>query len=730
MACRRHAGAEGRPHGSDHAHSEARTAEPSILDTTLGGNQSADVFSLKAPLAVIARVAGTGAGLGALVATVDAAAGGGPAWLSGMAHGVGLGAGVGAMVGIACGMFLVLPARLAAPLGMLLGFGAGHLLADALGAYARLHGHHRVLGWLALVGAFVGGSALGLTPLAARRRSLVAALALAAGAVVLLFADRALFVGLYPVAHTALRTAAFSLALLALATHAPSLSARGRAVGAGLVVLLAALPLVLLDERSPSLPTLVARPWVGLALQAERTLLDFDGDGYASLLGGGDCAPFDPKISPGATEIPGNGIDDNCLLGDAPTEREATREVPPPTVPSPVDVVLITLDATRPDHTGMYGYRRDTTPNLTRWASHALRFEHAYSAGAWTSISVSSMLRGVYPRRIQWTRLYETDAFRLLRGPPVPQLRPGERIRLMFGLPIDDPRPTLAEWLHRRGMTTAAVVDGGYSQFLSAKFGMAAGFDRFVDEFPGGVHGDDTVADEAIRTIAALPSDRPFFLWVHFFGPHDVGDRHPEVPDYGAGNDNEYDHAIAFADLQAGRVLEALRARPSSRPLAIMVSSDHGEHVEPARYHGTDLYECSIRVPLLIEAPGFAAGRSDRLVSLVDVMPTVLGLTGTPPPPGLDGMDLALPDRPRALIAENWRYEGFGSVQLDQLAAFDGTRKLVIDRTAHVKRLERQDVLDQPPALPVPEGDPAVDRLVGTALRHLEMTRGNPHMAD
>ena len=634
------------------------------------------------------------------------------------------------MTGIGWGLFLVLPARVAAVLGALVGLAAGHLLADSLGAYARLHGPHRTLGWIAFGGAFLGGMVLGLAPLAARRRSRPAALGLAAGAALLIVADRVLYPGLYPVAHEALRAAAFSLALLAATTHAPRLPARARVVGASFTLVLAALPLFLLDERSPSLPTLVARPWVGLALKTERTLLDFDGDGYSSFLGGGDCAPFNAKISPGATEIPGNGIDDNCLLGDAPDEAAATREVPPPAVPSPVNVVLITLDATRPDHTGMYGYRRDTTPTLTRWSGHALRYDHAYAAGAWTSISISSMLRGIYPRRIQWTRLFETDAFRLLRNPPVPQLRSGERIRLMFGLPLADPRPTLAEWLHRRGMTTVAVVDGGYTQFLSAKFGMGKGFDRFVDEFPDGGHGDKAVADEAVRSIATLPPNRPFFLWVHFFGPHEAGERHPEVPDYGSGNDNEYDHAIAFADLQAGRVLEALRARQDSRPLAILVSADHGEHVEPARYHGTDLFECSIRVPLLIEAPGFPPGHSDRLVSLVDVMPTVLGLTRTPPPPGLDGVDLATPDEPRVLIAENWRYEGPGNLQLDQLAAFDGTRKVVIDRTAHVQRLEGQDVLDQPSALPIPEGNPAVDRLLGTLLRHLEQTGGNPRMAD
>lgn len=689
----------------------------------------------KASLGAIARMAGIGAALGMVVAGIDVVTSGGPARWSATAYGACLGAGTGAIAGLAWGVFAVLPTRLAAALGVALGLGAGHLLARALGAYARLRGHHHVLGWLALVGSLAGGAMLGLAPLLARRRAAFAVVGLASGAALLFLADRMLYVGLYPVAHGALRTAAFSLALLALSATAPHLPAlhlpaRGRTFAAGLVSILAVLPAFLLDEHSPSLPTLAARPFAGLALKVERTLLDVDGDGYSSLLGGGDCAAFDPAISPAATEIPGNGIDENCLLGDAPDERSATREVPPPTAPSPVDVVLITLDDTRPDHTSMYGYRRDTTPNLARWARQGVRFERAYAAGAWTSISISSMLRGIYPRRMQWTRLFETDAFRLLRSPPVPQLRPGEKIRLMFGLPLDDPRPTMAEWLQRRGMTTVAVVDGGYTQFLSAKFGTGKGFDRFIDELPGGLHGDRAVADEAIRTLGTLPAEKPFFLWVHFFGPHDAGDVHPEVPDYGSGNTNRYDHAIAFADLQAGRVLDALRARPTTRPLAILLSSDHGEHVEPTRNHGTDLFECSIRVPLIIQAPGFAPGRSDRLVSLVDVMPTVLGLTRTPPPPGLDGVDLAAPGEPRVLIAENWRFDGPGRLWMDQLAAFDGARKVVIDRIANVQRLEAQDVLDEPHALPIPKDDPAALRLMGTLLHHLEQTGGNPRMAD
>src|SRR6185503_20838128 len=93
----------------------------------------------------------------------------------------------------------------------------------------------------------------------------------------------------------------------------------------------------------------------------------------------------------------------------------------PPKSPSPMDVVLITIDSLRRDRVGVYSpacsaLGAATTPALDAFAARALVFDRAYTNGGWTSISISSLMRGVLPRRIQWTRMFETNKYRFVRG--------------------------------------------------------------------------------------------------------------------------------------------------------------------------------------------------------------------------------------------------------------------------------------------------------------------------
>src|SRR6185436_5427619 len=116
---------------------------------------------------------------------------------------------------------------------------------------------------------------------------------------------------------------------------------------------------------------------------------------------------------------------------------------------------------------------------LTRFAENAVVFHHAYTPGAWTSIALGSVLRGLYPRHLAFTEYYETSRYRLLRKPIEPKLTGDERAARMFPLAWGDAHPPLAEWLARRGMHTFAVVDDGFSQMLSSGVGAARGFERY-----------------------------------------------------------------------------------------------------------------------------------------------------------------------------------------------------------------------------------------------------------
>jgi arylsulfatase A-like enzyme len=444
------------------------------------------------------------------------------------------------------------------------------------------------------------------------------------------------------------------------------------------------------QQNKTAIHELLEEPVTGLMFRAAREVTDVDRDGYSSLLGGGDCAPFNPYISPGAPEIPGNGIDDNCRMGDAKfVDRVADQaKVPVPSAASPMSILLVTLDTVRADRLSLYGAQRDTTPNMVKLAKGGVRFDCALTSGGWTSIAVSSLMRGLYPRRLQWSPLVETSKYRLLRFPLEEDLPTGERIRLGFALPLDDPLMPLARWLQRRGMYTSAVVDDGYSEFLSAEFS-SAGFDHYTEVNPGGMggaKGDEDTANLAIQALEGMPKDKPFFLWVHFFGPHEPNTNHPTLPYYGKTEVDGYDQEIRFADLQVQRLVDTLDKL--DRPAATIVTSDHGEIIRNAhdRDHGSDLKPEILWVPLLLRAPNLPAAVVKTPVSLVDIVPTVLALTETPAPEGLDGMDLrktinrdpALP--PRLLHTDTWRMNMKQTFDLDLSSVSDGKYTLVHDR--------------------------------------------------
>src|SRR5690606_3721838 len=139
------------------------------------------------------------------------------------------------------------------------------------------------------------------------------------------------------------------------------------------------------------------------------------------------------------------GVFGRAVLGDARRTRRlvhlATAAADRPG-PAPLSVVLISIDTLRADRMSLYGYGRDTTPSIDEWAKNATRFDRAYTGGPWTSLALSSMFRGVYPRRLEWTFLWETTRLRLLRrGEPT---MPGERKVKVYATPIDDSHRTLS----------------------------------------------------------------------------------------------------------------------------------------------------------------------------------------------------------------------------------------------------------------------------------------------
>jgi hypothetical protein len=214
-------------------------------------------------------------------------------------------------------------------------------------------------------------------------------------------------------------------------------------------------------------------------------------------------------------------------------------------------------------------------------------------------------------------------------------------VRMNGSMALPESARTLAERARERGFTTGAVIAAAV---LRSDFGLDQGFELYDDGADGLVKKRDAafVADRAIRWLDERDRDRPFFLWAHFFDPHQPY-RAPEPFVERAGGE-PYLGEVAYMDHHVGRLLERVREEGLLDEIIVVAVSDHGEglgrHGEPT--HGICGFDSTLAVPLLIRHPdGWGAGRrSQEIVSVVDVYSTLIEATGLGSPGDVDGYSL------------------------------------------------------------------------------------------
>jgi choline-sulfatase len=294
------------------------------------------------------------------------------------------------------------------------------------------------------------------------------------------------------------------------------------------------------------------------------------------------------------------------------------------------NVLVITVDTLRRDHLAPYG-AAFATPAASRLAQEGVVFERAVSQVPLTLPSHVSVFTGLYP--------------------------PRHAVRDNGGFVLAKDVTTLAERLAAQGYQTAGFVS---AYVLHSRYGIAQGHETYDDHFDyAGIENRalidverpaGPVVDAALSWLRQpRRGERPFYLWVHLYDPHE-----PYAPpgEYGRTAPTPYAGEVMYADAQVGRLLGALDAQGLRRNTVVVYLSDHGEslgeHAEPT--HGIFLYGATLDVPLIIAPPRSGAvgspaltldGRRARgLARLVDVTPTVLDLVGLPVPSGLDGVSL------------------------------------------------------------------------------------------
>lgn len=292
-----------------------------------------------------------------------------------------------------------------------------------------------------------------------------------------------------------------------------------------------------------------------------------------------------------------------CMAGLGLGVLAATASLQPATSRGRPDIVLITIDTLRADRVGAYGYAQASTPVLDRLAAESVRFADATAHAPLTLPSHVAIHAARYP-----------GAF-------------GIRLNGMGTLP--DSAVTIAEQLKSAGYRTGAVVA---SAVLSAAHGLSQGFDDYDDRIPSPARATLSTAElqrtaDEVTSVARqwIEGQRgSWFLWVHYYDPH-----LPYAPPArfaAASPGRPYDGEVAFVDAEIGALMRGLDPART----VIVVASDHGESLgdHGEADHGYFVYDSTLRVPLIVRAPGMKPRVVREQVRLIDVAPTIAQLAG------------------------------------------------------------------------------------------------------
>ncbi|MDG2051641.1 MAG: sulfatase [Myxococcota bacterium] len=335
-------------------------------------------------------------------------------------------------------------------------------------------------------------------------------------------------------------------------------------------------------------------------------------------------------LGPPAKLLPGLGLVVLSMVLAACGPDSQTQRIQDPRP----NVLFISVDTIRADHLSAYGYGRETSPFLSGLARDGVQVQAAYAPSATTGPTHASVFTAQ------------------------PPMAHGVRKN---GQPLPENEKTLAERLSEIGFETGAVVS---SYVLSDRFGYGQGFDSFDDDFsksktPVGStlwegetieerfygRADDTT-DRALRWLDERSDEAaPFFLFVHYYDPHDPYVP-PEnfTPPFAPGRKESlklnrtiylYDWLIAYTDQQIGRLLEGLDLAGLAEDTLVIVTGDHGEGLmtHGHMFHGVHVYEEAVKVPLILRWPGHLPQglKVEGPFPLVELAPALLELIGDSP---------------------------------------------------------------------------------------------------
>lgn len=332
------------------------------------------------------------------------------------------------------------------------------------------------------------------------------------------------------------------------------------------------------------------------------------------------------------------------------------------------NIILVTLDTTRADHLGCYGYSKPTSPNLDKLADESVLYTRAISPSSWTLPAHASLFTGKFTT--SHGAKYDTEGpFCLADAIDAPQA--WEKYRACG---LSQQEITLADILKKQGYETLAVVGGPWMKKI---FGLHKGFDYYDDFQIDTLVG--RLAHQVTYTSAKLverSEKNGFFLFMNYFDPHfpyqpPAEFAKPFLPETQQQADNMtqteiklalYDGEIRRMDHYFGMFLDFLRGNDLYDNSMIIVTADHGElfgdFADHGKYgHGKYLYQGEIAIPLFIKYPKseIAPGKSDIRIQLTDILPLICDRLSIDAPQGIQGQ--APPDINHPIISETYYHK-------------------------------------------------------------------------
>lgn len=409
------------------------------------------------------------------------------------------------------------------------------------------------------------------------------------------------------------------------------------------------------------------------------------------------------------------------------------------------NIVLITIDSLRGDHTTCLDYERNVDPRLSELCERGTTFQQAVANGPNTTASFPSILTGAHS---------------LTYGP--------------YGV-CGEGSPFLSRELNQADYQTVGYHSNPH---LGEEQGYPTGFDLFNDAVEGNksiadikdsidhlLSTDtilyrllrrawhyfstttnssayaraDTISDNAIDWIdQKRTTNNPFFMWLHYMDVHypfnppktameelsftplskrqvvNLNGKMQENPEELTEKDIEdllklYDAEIRYTDSQIGRVLDTLEESGILENTIVIVTADHGEAFgEHDRFgHHPYPYDELIKVPLIIAGPGVESTTVNKQVSLLDLSPTVLDLVGAETPDSMEGQSFAsvlsgddLDDRTAMTISDNGTVFGCRTSEWKYITRTDGEESILFDLTSDPTESNNlikddRDVMDQ-----------------------------------